>query len=82
MWAKAQWLGVRLVSARLGRKEGQGQVSEGLEGLAKVWFSPSSNGEPWIAPGYRSNVTTWGLWETHQAGFLGRPSMGSGVDSA
>lgn len=77
MWAKAQWLGACLVSARLGRKEG-----EGLECPAKVWFFPSSNGEPWIVPGYRSDVTKWGLWEIHRAGFLGRPSKGSGVDSA
>lgn len=67
VWAKAQWLGVGLVSAKVGRKGDQGQISVSLE-------CPASNAEPWIAPEHSSDVTKWDLWEIHQAGPLGRPS--------
>lgn len=67
MGKEAQWLGVGLVSAKLGRKGDQGQISVSLE-------CPAGNVEPWIAPEHRSDVTKWDLWEIHQAGALGRPS--------
>lgn len=57
--AKARWLGVGLACAWLGRKEGQGQISEGLECLGDG-FCPASHGEPWLAPELGGDVAKVG----------------------
>lgn len=77
---KSQVVGVGLVSAWLGRKEGQGRVSKGLECLARgVGFLQQTVGSHGLLLSTKAMLPKWDLREIHQAGPLGRASEGPGL---
>lgn len=80
---KSQVVGVGLVSAWLGRREGQGRVSKGLGVPGQgAGFCLADNGEPWITPEHRLDVAQVGLMGVSSGRSSGEALRSPGLGTA